>query len=124
VASVFPLSLYFTKSVVLGTNAAITLYTCGAEQELAFDVTGISVAAASAFADTCTLERYSVIDNATYTLVYRGPVEADYPLQLEGLPIHMVVGDRIQATATAGATHALHAHISGIKTTRAPLARG
>lgn len=111
---------YYTKSVALANNSQTVLYTCGTDKELAFDVTGISVAATSANADTATLERYSVIDNATYTLVYRGPVEADYPLQLEGLPIHMVPGDIIYVTATAGATHALHAHVSGVKTTRTP----
>ena len=119
-ASVFPLSSYFTKSVALANNSQTILYTCGADKELAFDVTGLSIVAITANADTATLERFSVIDNATYTLVFKGPVEADFPLQIEGLPIHMVPGDIIYATATAGSTHTLHAHISGVKTTRSP----
>ncbi len=123
-ASVFPLAGYFTKSVALSTNNATTIYTCGDEKELAFDVTGLSVAATTANADTCTLTRFSVIDNVTYTLVFLGSVEADFPLQVEGLPIHMVVGDIIKATATAGATHTLHAHISGVKTTRSTKSPG
>ncbi len=118
-ASVFPLAGYHTKSVALANNNQTAVYTCGAEKELAFDVTGLSCAATTANADTCTFERFSVIDNATYTLVFKGPVEADFPLQIEGLPIHMVPGDIIYATATAGSTHPLHAHISGVKTTRA-----
>ncbi len=117
-ASVFPLASYFTKSVVLSTNNQTILYTCGADKELSFDVTGLTVTAITVNADTATLERFSVVDNATYTLVFKGPVEADFPLQVEGLPVHMVPGDIIYATATAGATHTLHAHISGVKTTR------
>ncbi len=117
-SSVFPLAGYHTKSKALTTNNQTVLYTCNEQTELAFDVTGLSCAATTANADTCTFERYSIVDNVTYTLVFKGPVEADYPLQIEGLPIHMVPGDIIYATATAGATHTLHAHISGVKTTR------
>ncbi len=123
-ASVFPLTSYHTKRKALTDNTQTTIYTCGDENELAVDVTGLSVAAISAFADTATVEIFSTIENATFTLVFRGPVEADYPLQLEGLPVHMVVGDIIKVTATAGATHNLHVHLSGIKTTRAPKAAG
>ncbi len=122
-SSVFPLAPYHTKSKALTDNTQTTVYTCGDEKELAFDVTGLSVVATTANADTCTLERFSAIDSATYTLVFKGVVEADFPLQLEGLPIHMVVGDIIKATATAGATHTLHVHISGVKTTRSPGAK-
>src|SRR5258708_3419932 len=104
-ASVHPLSNYYTKHVALSSNAKTTIYTCGDNGELAFDVTGLSVSASTANADTCTLIHYTIVDTTEYTLVFLGPVEADYPLQLEGLPIHMVVGDIIKATATAGATH-------------------
>jgi len=120
VSAVFPLTSYYTKSVALSSNALTTIYTCGEQQELAFDVTGISVAATSANADTCTIIRRQTLDSTDYTLVFLGPVEADYPLQLEGLPIHLVPGDIIKAQATAGATHTLHVHLSGIKTTRTP----
>lgn len=120
-ASVFPLANYYTLHKALSTNAETLIYTCGAQGELSFDVTGLSVSATTANSDTCTLVHYTLVDAVKYTLVFLGPVEADYPLQLEGLPIHMVVGDIIYATATAGATHTLHAHISGVKTTRAPL---
>ncbi len=119
-ASVFPLANYHTKGKALTDNNLTVLYTCGDQGELAFDVTGISVSATTANADTCSVFWFSVVDNVTYTLVFLGPVEADYPLQIECLPIHMVVGDIIKVTATAGATHTLHARISGAKLTRSP----
>lgn len=122
-ASVFPLANYHTKSVALSTTSLTTIYTCGDAQELAFDVTGLSAVASDGNADTVTFHRFSVIDNATYILVFHGAVEADFPLQIEGLPIHMVPGDIIKATATAGGTHTVHVHISGVKTTRSPDAK-
>ena len=74
--------------------------------------------ATSAYADTC----FSIhtTGGTDWCLVFLGPVEADYPLQLEGLPIHLVPGDIIKAQATAGATHTLHVHLSGLRTTRTP----
>ncbi len=117
-ASVFPLANYYTLHKALTDNNETVIYTCGDQKELAFDVTGLSVSATTANADTVTLVHYTLVDTTKYTLVFKGPVEADFPLQIEGLPIHMVVGDVIYATATAGATHTLHAHISGVKTTR------
>jgi hypothetical protein len=117
-ASVFPRTSYFTKHVALTTNALTTIYTCGDSQELAFDVTGLSVSATTAFADTVSL--YHTVGGTDWCLVFLGPVEADYPLQLEGLPIHLVPGDIIKAQATAGATHTLHVHLSGLRTTRTP----
>ncbi len=122
-ASVFPLANYHTKHKLLTVNTSVVIYTCGDHGELAFDWTAISVAAKTANADTCTVEIFSVIDNATYTIVFLGPVEADFPLQIELLPIHMVPGDIIKCTATAAATHNLDVHVSGVKTTRAPDAR-
>lgn len=123
-SSVFPLSNYFTKSVPLADNNLDTIYTCGEQGEISFDVTGLSVAATTANADTCTLVRYQQSDTTNYTLVFKGPVEADYPLQLEGLPIHLVPGDIIKAQATAGGTHTLHVHISGLRRVRDPKAQG
>ena len=117
-ASVFPLSNYYTKSLALSDNNLTTLYTCGDQSELAFDVTGLSVSATTANADTCSV--YHTVGGTNFCFVFKGPVEADFPLQIEGLPIHMVPGDIIKVQATAGATNALHAHISGIKTTRTP----
>jgi hypothetical protein len=119
-ASVFPLANYYTKSAALADNNLTTIYTAGDEGELAFDVTGISVAASTANADTCTIIRHQARDNTDYTLVFKGPVEADFPLQIEGLPIHLSPGDIIKAQATAGATHTLHIHVTGQKTTRSP----
>ncbi len=119
-ASVFPLANYYTKHKLLSTATAVTVYTCGDEGEIAFDLTGISVSAKSAFADTCTVEIFSVVDNVTYTLVNLGPIEADFPLQLELIPIHMVKGDIVKCTGTGAATHNLDAHVSGVKTMRTP----
>ena len=36
---------YYTRSVALANNSQTVLYTCGTDKELAFDVTGLSVAA-------------------------------------------------------------------------------
>jgi hypothetical protein len=119
-ASVFPLANYYTKHVAIADNTLDTIYTCGDQGELAFDVTGLSVTATTANADTCSL--YHTVGGTDFCLVFKGPVEADYPLQIEGLPIHMVPGDIIKAQATAGGTHTLHVHISGQKTTRSPKA--
>jgi hypothetical protein len=120
-ASVFPLTSYDTKHVSLTTTAKTTIYTAGDQQELAFDVTGLSATASDGTADTVTFIHYTVVDATEYVLVFRGPVETDYPLQLEGLPIHMVPGDIIKATSTlATGSHPTHIHLSGIKTTRTP----
>ncbi len=120
-ASVFPLANYFTKRVALTDNTLTTIYTCGDQGEIAFDVTGLSVTAITANADTCSL--YDTNGGTDWCLVFRGPVEVDFPLQLEGLPIHLVSGDIIKAQATAGATHTLHVHLSGVKMTRVPAAK-
>lgn len=122
-ATVFPNGSYWTKSVALADNNKTTIYTCGDQGEEAADVTGLSVAATTANADTCTLIRLQASDATEYTLVFKGPVEADYPLQIEGLPIHLTKGEAIKATATAGATHTLHVHISINKQTRTPGAK-
>ncbi len=114
---------YFTLSGALGNNNQTTIYTCGDQKEEYADVTGITVAASTANADTCTVERLQSSDTTAYTIVFKGPVEADYPLQIEGLPIHLTKGDAIKLTATAGATHALHWHISINKVTRSPGAK-
>ncbi len=116
-ASVFPLANYHTVHVALTDNNLTTIYTNGTGGEIAFDVTSISVAATAAFADTCSV--YHASGGTDWVLVFKGPVEADYPLQIEGMPIHMVGTDAIKATATAGATHTLHVSLSGIKTVRA-----
>jgi hypothetical protein len=121
-AAVMPLVNYWTKHYILADNALDTAYTCGEQSEIAFDVTGISVTAAQGFADTCSI--YHTTAGIDYCLVFKGPVEADYPLQIEGLPVHLIPGDIIKAQATAGATHPLHLHISGIKQTRSPDAGG
>ncbi len=115
-ASVFPLANYLTKHVALTDNNITTVYTNGDEGEVAFDVTGLSVAATTANADTCSL--YHASGGTDWVLVFKGPVEADFPLQLEGLPIHMKGTDAIKATASAGATHTLHVSLSGVKTVR------
>ena len=117
-ASVFPLANYYTKHLALADNTLDTVYTCGDQGELAFDVTGLSVSATTANADTCSL--YHTVGGTDFCLVFKGPVEADYALQLEGLPIHMQPGDVIKAQATAGGTHTLHVHLSGQKLTRSP----
>ncbi len=114
---------YYTKSGALSVNTVITAYTCGDQGEEFADVTGITVAASTANADTCTVARLQATDATPYTLVFKGPVEADFPLQIEGLPIHLTKGDAIKLTATAGATNALHYHISINKITRSPGAR-
>ena len=117
-ASVFPLANYFTKHLALTANSLTTLYTCGDEGELVFDVTGLSISATTANADTCSI--YHTVGGTDFCLVFRGPIEPDFPLQLEGLPIHMRSGEIIKVTPTAAATNTLHAHISGVKTTRGP----
>jgi hypothetical protein len=115
-AAVQPLANYYTKHLSLPTNSLTVVYTCGEQAELAFDVTGLSVTAPTGVATTCSL--YHTTGGTDWCLVFHGPVETDYPLQIEGLPIHMVPGDVIKAQATAGATNALHVHVSGIKQTR------
>ena len=119
-ASVFPTGNYFTKSVALSTNSKTTIYTCGDQQEVAADVTGIVCVASDGNADTVSVIRYQSSDTTEYMLVYHGAVEADYPLQIEGLPIHLGPGDAIKATASNAATHAVHVHISVNLTTRSP----
>jgi len=120
-ASVFPLASYYTKSLALTSTAKTTVYTCGDQAELAFDVTGLSAVASDGTADKVTFIRYQAADATEYVLVFNGPVETDYPLQLEGLPIHLVPGDAIKATSNgASGTHPTHVHISGQKTTRSP----
>ncbi len=117
-SSVFPLANYHTKRVALTDNTLTTIYTCGDEGEIAYDVTGLSVTATTANADTCSL--YDRNGGTDWCLCFKGVVEADFPLQIEGLPIHLIAGDIIKAQATAGATHTLHVHLSGVKTVRAP----
>jgi hypothetical protein len=120
-AAVFPLASYFTKSLSLTNTSKTTVYTCGDQAELAFDVTGLSAVASDGTADKVTFIRYQAADATEYVLVFNGPVETDYPLQLEGLPIHLVPGDAIKATSNgASGTHPTHIHISGQKTTRSP----
>ena len=120
-ASVFPLASYYTKSLSLTNTTKTTVYTCGDQAELAFDVTGLSAVASDGTADKVTFIRYQAADATEYVLVFNGPVETDYPLQLEGLPIHLVPGDAIKATSNgASGTHPTHVHISGQKTTRSP----
>jgi len=111
---------YYTKRTALNSNALTTIYTCGDQQELAFDVTGITVAATSANTDQCSI--YINSGGADWCIVFKGPVEVDFPLQIEGLPIHMVPGEIIRAQATNAATNILHVHVSGIRTTRTPMA--
>ena len=120
-AAVFPLASYFTKSLSLTNTSKTTVYTCGDQAELAFDVTGLSAVASDGTADKVTFIRYQAVDATEYVLVFNGPVETDYALQLEGLPIHLVPGDAIKATSIgASGTHPTHIHISGQKTTRSP----
>ncbi len=111
---------YFTKSGALADNNSTTVYTCGDQGEKYADVTGISVVASTANADTCSVYRRQASDTTDYALVFKGPVEADFGLQIEGLPIHLTTGDSIKLTATAGATHTLHYHISINKITSTP----
>ena len=103
---------YFTKAGALSDNNLTTVYTCGDQGEKQAEVTGITVAASTANADTCTVKRRQASDSTDYTIVFKGVVEADYPLQIEGLPIHLTTGESIKLQATAGATNALHYHIT------------
>lgn len=120
-ASVFPLANYYTKSLALANTSKTTVYTCGEQGELGFDVTGLSAVASDGTADRVTFIRLQASDAAEYVLVFNGAVETDYPLQLEGLPIHLVPGDQIKATSnSASGAHPTHVHISGQKTTRSP----
>jgi hypothetical protein len=122
-SAVFPLASYFTKSLSLTSTSKTTMYTCGDQAELAFDVTGLSAVASDGTADKVTFIRYQAADATEYVLVFNGPVETDYPLQLEGLPIHLVPGDAIKAQSNgASGSHPTHIHISGQKTTRSPKA--
>src|SRR5262245_25687654 len=119
--SVFPLANYYTRHLSLTGTSKTTIYTCGDQQELAFDVTGLSATAADGTPDTVTLIHQTAVDATEYVLVYRGAVETDYPLQIEGLPLHMVPGDAIKAqSSAASASHPTHVHLSGVKTTRSP----
>ena len=120
-AAVHPNVSYYTKRTALTTNALTTVYTAGDQQELAFDVTGISVAATSANADVCSL--YINSGGSDWCIVYQGPVEIGFPLQIEGLPIHLVPGEIIRAQAANAATNILHVHVSGLRTTRTPVAK-
>jgi hypothetical protein len=120
-ASVFPLANYFTKSLALANTVKTTVYTCGDQGELGFDVTGLSAVASDGTADRVTFIRLQASDTTEYVLVFNGAVETDFPLQLEGLPIHLVPGDAIKATSNgASGSHPTHVHISGQKTTRSP----
>jgi len=120
-ASVFPLANYYTKSLSLTTTAKTTVYTCGDQGELGFDVTGLSAVASDGTADRVTFIRLQASDATEYVLVFNGAVETDFPLQIEGLPIHLVPGDQIKATSNgASGAHPTHIHISGQKTTRSP----
>ena len=113
-SAVFPLASYFTKSLSLTSTSKTTMYTCGDQAELAFDVTGLSAVASDGTADKVTFIRYQAADATEYVLVFNGPVETDYPLQLEGLPIHLVPGDAIKAQSNgASGSHPTHIHISG-----------
>lgn len=118
-ASVFPLGNYHTKHLALTGTSKTDFYTCGDQAELAFDVTGLSATAADGTADTVTFIHET--GGTEFVLVFRGPVETDYPLQIEGLPLHMIVGDKIKVQSTlASASHPTHAHISGVMTVRSP----
>jgi hypothetical protein len=120
-AAVFPLANYYTKSLALTSTTKTTVYTCGDQNELAFDVTGLSAVASDGTADKVTFVRLQAADSAEYVLVFNGPVGTDFPLQLEGLPIHLVPGDAIKATSNgASGAHPTHIHITGVKTTRSP----
>jgi hypothetical protein len=120
-AAVFPLASYYTKSLALTSTTKTIVYTCGDQGELGFDVTGLAAVASDGTADKVTFIRYQAADAAEYVLVCNGAVETDYPLQLEGLPIHLVPGDAIKATSNgASGAHPTHIHISGQKTTRSP----
>jgi hypothetical protein len=120
-SSVFPLANYYTKSLALTGTTKTTVYTCGEQGELGFDVTGLSAVASDGTADRVTFVRLQAADASEYVLVCNGAVETDYPLQLEGLPIHLVPGDAIKATSSgASGAHPTHVHISGIKLTRSP----
>jgi hypothetical protein len=119
VSSVFPLAQYHTKSVALASTTKTTIYQCGDQGELAFDVTSLIATASDGTADSVTFSRLQHSDNAEYVIIYRGAVAANYPLMLEGMPIHMVPGEIIYATSVgASAAHPTHIHISGAKTTR------
>jgi hypothetical protein len=118
VNTTFPLTSYFTKRVALNSNALTTVYTCGEQQELAFDVVAITVSASSANPDTCSV--YDASGGTDWCLIFLGAVGAAAPLQIDGLPIHLVPGDAIKAAATAGTTHPLHIHVTGLKMTRTP----
>ena len=111
---------YYTKSGALSDNNLTTIYTCGDQKEKYADVVGISVSATSAFTDTVTVKRGQASDSTDYVLTFTAPVEIDFPLQIEGLPIHLTTGDTIKLQATAGASHTLHYHISINKLTSTP----
>lgn len=117
-AAVQVLANYWTKHKALTDNTLTTVYTCGEQGELAFDVTDIEVSATTANADTCSL--YHSSGGTDWCLVFLGAVGAAVPLAFEGKPIHMVPGDIIKAQATAGATHTLHAMVCGLKLTHSP----
>ncbi len=117
-ADVFPLAAYHTKHVALSDNTLTTVYTNGEDGEIAFDALGISVAATTANADTCSL--YHASGGTDYCLVFLGAVGAAAPLQFANIPIHLKGTDAIKAIATAGGTHTLHVTVTGIKTVRAP----
>lgn len=111
---------YVTISGALASDNLTTVYTCGDQKETYADVTGILVAASTANADTCSVYRHQASDNTDYALVFKGPVEVDFGLQLEGLPVHLTTGDAIKLQATDGVTHPLHYHISLNKITKTP----
>jgi hypothetical protein len=120
--SVFPLATYHSKSVALTSTAKTVVYTCNEQSELAFDVTALVATASDGTADSVTFSRLQHSDNTEYVIIYRGAVAANYPLMLEGMPIHMVPGEIIYATSTsANASNPTHIHISGAKTTRAQM---
>jgi len=118
-ASVFPLANYYTKGVSLTSTSKTTLYTCGDQGEKAFDVTGLLAVASDGTADTVTF--HVTLSGTEYVLIYQGTVEANFPLQIEGLPVHMEAGDILKATCgAASSSHPTHIFVTGQKTVRAP----
>lgn len=114
---------YYTKAVSLTSTSKTTIYTCGDQGELAFDVTGLTAVASDGTADTVTF--HATLNGTEYVLIYQGTVEANFPLTVEGLPVHLATGDIIKATSgAASGSHPTHIFVSGQKTVRAPDQRG
>jgi len=108
--------------MALTSTTKTTIYTCGEQGELAFDVTWLLAVASDGTPDTISFSRLQHSDGAEYVIVHGVTVAAAAPYSLECMPIHLVPGEVIYATSgSAVVAHPTHIHITGLKMARLPV---